>query len=202
MHRIACTTMLLGAAAATGGCHPKRSAPPSQRGADTQPTATAAPVATPATSEFSPAGLGIHLTYPGEWRPVEQREYALAIAPAAVVQAGPHPTSPVVSLEIPKLPAHVPGLIPLGMVVNGYVDDMKKQYPGVKVDPPANTKVAGANARRVRSTWVAEGKTRSEEAVLTVHGDRVYILRADATAEDAARSREVLDAVLASVRWE
>jgi hypothetical protein len=192
-------------AAAVCGCHPKHPAPPSQRGADTQPSADPQSAGTPvaaATSEFSPPGLGIRLTYPADWRPVEQKDYALAIAPADVLRASPRPTSPVVSLEVPKLPPHVPGFIPLGAVVNGYIDDLKKQYPGVKVDPPASAKVAGANARRVRATWTTDGATRGEEAVLTVHGDRVYILRANAVSSEGERAREVLDAVLESARWQ
>jgi hypothetical protein len=31
-----------------------------------------------------------------------------------------------ISLDVPKLPPHIPGLIPIGSVRNGYLDDLKK----------------------------------------------------------------------------
>ncbi len=143
----------------------------------------------PASAEF--ASHGVRLRYAPPWSPADNANYVLML----VDPARPGLT---ISLDVPKLPPHVPGLIPLGMVVNGYVDDLKKQHPGVAVSDALATRVAGANAKRVRSTW----DSQSEEAVLTVHGDRVYILRANSPVADAASATELLDAILGSVKWE
>jgi hypothetical protein len=50
--------------------------------------------------------------------------------------------------------------------------------------------------------WEQDGESVIEEAVLTVHGDRVYIFRANARPDDAVAAREALDAILALVEWQ
>ena len=69
--------------------------------------------------------------------------------------------APAVSLEVPKLPPHIPGLIPLGSVVGGYIDDLKKQHPGVKVDDPSTNP---ANGRGRRGRRGAGGETPANGA--------------------------------------
>jgi hypothetical protein len=168
------------------GCQPRQ-----------PPASTPGPfAATRPTVQFASSEHGIRLSYPAEWSPVPSDEYVLRIAPAG------DPGELSISLDVPKLPPHIPGLIPLGMVVNGYVDDLRKQDPAVKVDQPVATKVGGANARRVRSTRQSSGRTLVEEAVLTVHGDRVYIFRANADTAHGHEAQNVLIRVLTSVKWE
>jgi hypothetical protein len=138
------------------------------------------------------------LSYPERWREVSSGDYTLRLVPHDAADD----SDVSVSVEIPKLPPHIPGLIPLGSVASGYVDDMKQQHAGVEIAPPAATKVAGANARRVVSTWkAADGKALSEDAVLTVKGDRVFIFRANADESNRDRATQVLDELLDSVQW-
>src|SRR5688500_10322690 len=99
--------------ALTTGCQPRPSAAP----ASTRPLAM--------STEFN--GPGIRLSYPSGWSPVPSAELVLLLAPSPASKT-------VVSLDVPKLPPHIPGLIPLGAVVNGYVDDLKKQDPHVNVE--------------------------------------------------------------------
>jgi hypothetical protein len=187
--------------ALAAGCHP-RQAPRSQDGTAVQPVPTPAPT-TPAVTEFASRENGVRLSYPAGWKPVAGPDegFILWLTPAAA-RAGTDAQAPAVSLEVPKLPRHIPGLIPLGSVVGGYLDDLKKQHPGVKVENPADTKVAGANARRVSATWDENGASHTEDAVLTVHGDRVYIFRGNAAADQMGRVRPVLEQVVNAVRWE
>ena len=166
--------------ALTIGCQPRPSAPP----AATRPLAT--------RTEFT--GPGIRLSYPSGWSSVASAELVLRLAPSPASKT-------VVSLDVPKLPPHIPGLIPLGAVVNGYVDDLKKHDPGVNVEQPVETKVAGANARRVRSTRTLDGSPLVEDAVLTVHGDRVYIFRANTEPSDQQDARDALNVLIDSVQW-
>jgi hypothetical protein len=144
------------------------------------------------TTEFT--GPGIQLSYPSGWSPVPSDELVLRLAP-------PSASKTVVSIDVPKLPPHIPGLIPLGAVVNGYVDDLKKQDPHVNVEQPVEIKVAGANARRVGSTRTVDGSPLVEDAVLTVHGDRVYIFRANSESSGQQDARNALDALIDSVQW-
>src|SRR5688572_17346357 len=125
-------------------CRPGRTPEPREGETSLSPSTQPAGRAT----EFASREHGIRLSYPADWEAVQYSdpEYILVLVPSA---SEAERNNPVVSLDVPKLPPHIPGLIPLGMVVNGYADDLKKQYPGVKVNPPVSTKVAGANARRV-----------------------------------------------------
>ena len=152
----------------------------------------------PSAIEFASKAHGIRLAYPADWKAAPSKDYVLLLVPA---DAKNDSTGKSISLDVPKLPPHMPGMIPLGLVVNGYMDDLKKPHPGIAVEKPAAASVAGANARRVRSTWKSEAQSRVEDAVLTVHGDRVYIFRADSEAAEAERMRQKLEGVLATVTW-
>ena len=154
--------------------------------------------------EFASPAHGIRLSYPAELKPADppQEEFILWLVPAV---EGAERDEVVVSVDVPKLPPHIPGLIPLGSVVRGYIDDLKKNHPDVMMEKPVDTKVGGTNARFVRSSWEEpDGTTRVEDAVLTVKGDRVYIFRGSQRVHDDSVeiARLVLGHVIASVRWE
>jgi hypothetical protein len=170
------------------GCQPKRGAEPVDVGGD-----RLSPASAPAVHEFE--GPGITLSYPVGWEQRSSDEYALVLVPAGTPDIS-------ISLDIPKLPPHIPGLIPLGMVVSGYTDDLKKLNPATEIDSPVDTIVAEARARRVRSMRNVDGKAVLEIAVLTVHGDRVYIFRANSDADEEDAARTALDQLLASVKWD
>jgi hypothetical protein len=197
---LASTILSAAVLCSAGGCGPKRDHDRGDENTTTSPASPASPAptesATPTTRPFT--GPGVQLGYGGEWRKTDDPDYALMLVPD-----GAGKTSDVsLSVEVPKLPPHIPGMIPLGSVVKGYIDDMKQQHAGVHVEPPSMTKVAGTNARRVVSSWTANGKELSEDAVLTVHADRVYIFRANADAPNRAHATHTLDALLESVHWQ
>ena len=164
------------------------------------PLATTAPSAD--VIEFVSDARGVRLAYPSDWVPAPSDDYVLLLVPANRAADDTTFATASMSLDVPKLPLHIPGLIPPGAVVNGYVDDLKTRFPDTKVVESVPTKLAGTNARRVRSTWTADGRPMTEDAVLAVHGDRVYILRLTADARDYARAVDAFDDVLASVRWD
>jgi hypothetical protein len=180
------------------GCRPKHAPPTPGPDSGLQlPQQPATQTSTPTTRPF--AGPGLQLAYSSDWQPTASgdADYALMLVPRENVNG----SDVSLSVEIPKLPPHIPGMIPLGSVVKGYIDDVKKQHPGVHVEPPVATKLAGANARRVTSTWTDSGKGLSEEAVLTVRSDRVYIFRANADEPNRQRAAHALDELLGSVQW-
>lgn len=138
-------------------------------------------------------GEGVRVSWPGWWERMESKDYVLLLRSAW--GAG-------ISLDVPELPAHVPGLIPLGMVVNGYLDDLKKQVGG-KVDvrdeaPPAGA--LGGKVRMVRSEWGRSGG-QQETAVIVVHGDQVYILRGRSDVGHERETREAMEEIVGSWRW-
>src|ERR1700734_1764694 len=83
---------------------------------ETQPTTA------PNSQTFQDSGGLIRLQYPAEWKKKDDADYVLSLTNG----------SQLFTLDIPDLPVHVPGMIPLSLVVNGYIDDLKKSHPGIK----------------------------------------------------------------------
>jgi hypothetical protein len=121
----------------------------------------------------------VGLEYPPDWKPTPSSDYLLLLVPVGASSSNERS----ISLDVPDLPLHVPGMIPLGSVVNGYLDDLKKQHAGLRVEESMSCAMPATKCRRVRSTWTANGRQFIEQAQLMVHGDGVYILRAN---DDAA----------------
>lgn len=149
----------------------------------------------PTLVPFDSPRHGISLAHSADWIVVSRPDYVLTLVPREDENASSLNRS--ISLGIPKLPPHIPGFIPIGLVVSGYVDDMKEKQPGVTIDKPVETEVAGSTARLVRSRFGSQ----IEEAVLTVHSDRVYIFRVNCAVNEEAALTEVFDQILQTVKW-
>jgi hypothetical protein len=106
-----------------------------------------------------------------------------------------------ISLDVPQLPWHLPGMIPMRLVRNGYLDDLRKRVGPLTIVEDAPREIPGATAHLVHTTWSKGGHGFAEVTLLFVHADRVYIIRADSTAEDYQATRAAFDAVVQSVRW-
>lgn len=175
------------AAAALPGCHRKPHALP-----QTRPTSISAPEQT-----FADTATGARLVYPPHWESHASTAFVLLIAPPAV-----DPAVQSISLDVPDLPPHLPGFIPLGLVVGGYKDDLKKLYPSVVSVELPSVKAAGVSVRQVRSRWVdAGGKAHVERAALMVKNDHVLILRATSDSANAAENEAAFEQILARWTW-
>ncbi len=165
------------------------------------PSTVKSPVtATTAESTVAFSKFGIRLVYPPEWKPEESKEYELLLL-SARGSAAPA-AYPLISLDVPDLPPHFPGMIPIGLVKNGYLDDLKKEVGTVAIDTQESSpKVAGAQGRMLRSTWVGkEGQSLAETALVLIHADRVYILRARFGVADRT-TLETFDGIVKSIQW-
>lgn len=180
-------------AGVTGGCGRHAAAgtgqvsQPATMPANAPTTPVFAASAGPSTRpiEFVSTAKGVRLEYPQGWKPVPSSDYVLLLVPVVGSASGERS----ISLDVPDLPLHVPGLIPMNSVVNGYLDDLKKHHPALRVDESTGYVMPGTHARRVRSTWIEHGRSFVEQAQIMVHGDGVYILRAD---DDSASFPETL----------
>lgn len=153
----------------------------------------------PTIRTFESTAKKIRLSYPANWTARPSKDYVLVAAPPdgdASPSAGRS-----ISLDVPDLPPHIPGLIPMGRVEKGYVDDLKEQWPGLRVEESTSQPVAGTQARRVRSTWQTGGRARVELALIMIHADRVYIVRANGDADTQDEVRQVFDTVVGSIEW-
>ena len=181
------------------GCHstPPPAAPP-LAAASSHPASTGAAVAPPQV--FDDATDGIRFTYPGGWtaEPTPSGSTRLqTVARPGAVDGG----SATLSLDVPQLPAHIPGFLPIGLIAGGYVDDVRKRLPDA-TGTPREVTVPGATARRVTSAGHdAAGRSTTDDAVLLVHDDRVYILAVDADPAARPAATAALDAAVASLHW-
>jgi hypothetical protein len=197
--------VLCAAAIAAGGCRHKSttatSATPPAADATSRPAIPAArssPAATTTAAisgRFDGSKWGIKLTYPAGWTPKPDKDYELFLIPT-----GATTDDCSLSLDIPDLPPHVPGMIPLKLVKNGYLDDLRKAHPNLQSREESPT-IPGAHAVLVTSTWQSGGKRSSETALLMTHGDHVYILRANTASTPDPATRAALDSLAHSIQW-
>jgi hypothetical protein len=150
------------------------------------------------TQTFENKKAGIRFKYPAGWTSVQGQTSTFAVeAPAGSIKG-----TASLTLDVPHLPPHLPGMISPKMVADGYVDDLKKnQIHDAKVDEAVDVRVAGAPGRRVKCSGHAGGKVAIDVAVAVVHSDRVYIFSCDSDADGYDTARASLDAAVASVEW-
>jgi hypothetical protein len=149
------------------------------------------PATAPSAQTFQDPGGLVRIQYSPDWTQKKDPDYVLSLASG----------SQLFTLDIPDLPPHVPGMIPLGLVVNGYIDDFKKSHPGVKTSEETAPSIPHARARRVLSNWMEKNVATSEVATLIVHGDHVFILRIVAPSDQLAAARIVYNAIVDSLHW-
>jgi hypothetical protein len=178
--------VFLAFAALLPGCAGKNVAPPPP----TQTPAVESPRA------FSDSSSGISLAWPAGWDKHNGNDYILILVPSGAKDA-----SQSISLDVPKLPFHLRGMIPIGRVRDGYLDDLRKQKGKIETQdlPPRN--IPDAKVSFVHSSWDSGGAKISEMALLIVHDDHVYIVRADSDAAHEQAVRTAFDQVVNSLKW-
>ncbi len=140
--------------------------------------------------------LGICFKFPDGWK---EEKASTAVFDVANTDGKGYSS---LSLDIPKLPLHIPGMITPGMVAGGYIDDLKKnEIHDAKVEENVDAKVPGVPARRVKCSGHQNGKPAIDVAVIAVHNDRVYILSCDSDDDGYNVARAALDAAVASIEW-
>jgi hypothetical protein len=145
---------------------------------------------------FSYAPAGIDLNWPSGWQQTQKEGYEWTIVPAEKRAA-----ECWISLDVPTLPLHPPGLIPIGRVESGYLDDLKKQYGKLDTKELTPPTLPNAKERFVRAAWQKDGQSMQQTALLLVHDDHVYILRERSDVDHEQPTRETFDAVVSSIKW-
>jgi hypothetical protein len=158
---------------------------------------TSGPATVPAgQATFVEPKTGTRVEYPATWDRRPSTAYALLVTPR-----GADPSDAALSLDVPDLPPHVPGWIPIGLVRNGYADDIRSAHADARVTdlpPPA---VPGASVRLVRAEWADARGPADELALIVVRGDHVMIVRGTSRPPHDAAKREAFDRAVASLAW-
>ena len=153
---------------------------------------TSAPT-NPASEIYQNKTAGVSFEYPRSWTQHEKGDQVIFSVASA---------QNVLNLTYPKLPWHIPNLIPIGRVRSGYIDSIKSNQIKDAVDSdPGPVTIPDATASRVKLTGHIDGKSAINEAVLIVHADHVYILSIHSDDAGYAVARAALDAAVKSLRW-
>ena len=177
------------------GCN-RHSTPPAVAVNHTKPPVPMMVVLPSATQFFHDKTAGVSFSYPADW--VTQPAGTALFC--AAERANAHTS---LTLDVPKLPWHVPGMITCGMVCHGYLDDLRKaQIPDAVIRTATPIKLAGCTARRTLYTGHCHGQPANDTAVVAVRNDHVYILSVDADETNLPRASATLDAAIASWGWD
>jgi hypothetical protein len=188
-------------AVAVGGCMcgcRGRHAAADPRPATTQKLAATAPAATADTMLFEDRAHGFSIRYPSTWTLRQDPENVFTADARANDESGPE-----LSIAVPKLPAHVPGMVPLGAVQSGYVDDLRKRLRDVRSEQEETGRIAipGANLRKFAAAGKDDKGERKLDVLIVYRDDRLYIITAEAPAAEAAKAQAAFDQAVASWRW-
>ena len=156
--------------------------------------AATAPATLPTVQSYHNQKFGVSLTYPSDWKPKPSKDYELLIVPTS---GWPECS---IALDVPDLPTHIPGFIPISMVYDGYLSDLKKQCTNVQATVTTPS-IPDAHARLATCTGIRKGKDFVEHALLLVHGDHVYIVRADGSLATDAVLGPIFDSICKSLQW-
>ncbi len=145
---------------------------------------------------YSNDQYGIHFDYPVNWTRQKSNDFALLLVPAdARVETASF------TLDVPDLPIHIPGLIPMGSVKEGFLKDLRKRVGAIEVKDLPNPSIPDADMRFLRSTWTADGKAMTQTALLMTHHDRVYILRWTADTDHEKPMEAGMRKIIDSLKW-
>jgi hypothetical protein len=171
-------------------------------GASQEPATQPATASTTAPAPFTCAKFSFTVQPPADWTAVKgDPDDALSLVPQSQASAKDLSKVPSLKITVPDLPIHIPGMIPVGSVANGYVSDTLKQYPDFHVDERVVATVPAANARRIVSTFSQNGATWRDMVLCIVHKDRVFLLVADCPVGDYPATRAAFDAMTGSLKW-
>jgi hypothetical protein len=135
---------------------------------------------------------GFSTMVPAKWSAKQDPQNVLALIGAGGAE---------LDIAVPKLPAHIPGFIPLAAVKSGYVDDLNKRLKDVTVSDERDLRIDGAAAHEFIADGAAPDGPRKLAVLLITRGDRLYIVTGEAPAKEFSKVQNAVSAVAASWQW-
>lgn len=144
---------------------------------------------------YKPAAITFN--WPAGWLTTQIQDFQWSIVPTDDKSAATR----WIAMDVPTLPIHVPGFIPIGSVEGGYLDDLRKQFGKLQIKELTPPKLPNAKERLVRAAWQKDGKSVEQTALLIVHDDHVYIFRGRSDIDHEQATSDAFNSVLSSIQW-
>ena len=182
--------------------------PSNGRGGDAAPRT--APATSPSPVAYDGSKDGFRLSYPPDWKPKANQDFTLLLVPVTAPDVKVKDSEfagPRMSVDVPDLPPHLPGMITLGPMEWHYVAEQKQRFADVKVTEKTDLTIPKTSARRLVLAGHAKNADGSAGAAYTVvtlleiHADRVYVVSAEAKSQDYPAVRTAFDQVVGSMTW-
>ena len=111
------------------------------------------------------------------------------------------PQQAEITVSIPKLPPHIPGMLPLPAVEKGYIDDVKKRMQNVKEPLSEPLKIDGASARRFVITGNDKNGKRKLIVLAIFKGDHLFVITAEGAEDQFSTMKPAFDQIARSWKW-
>lgn len=112
-----------------------------------------------------------------------------------------HKGAAEINIIVPKMPAHIPGLIPLPAVEKGYIDDARQRLNDVQKTNSREIGLDGYNARRFTFSGTGAHGPRQAIVIAAAKGDTLYLITGESPGKDFAPTESAVDALAASWKW-
>src|SRR3954467_4562786 len=122
-----------------------------------QPAALPVPAIQASVGEFKSRSDHFASRYPADWSSKPTKQYTLLLERESSADAAQ------VTVDVPYIPPHFPGMMTMKLVANGYVDDLKKRLSGFSVVQEHDETLAGASALRLVMTSRERAGNRPDE---------------------------------------
>jgi hypothetical protein len=169
-----------------------------------------APATAPAPVAYDDSKDGFRLSFPADWKAKASEDFTLLLVPAQDFEAKVKDSvlaGPRISIDVPDLPPHFPGMITLGPMEWHYLSEQKQRFADVKVTEKTDLAIPATSARRLVLAGHAKNADGSAGAAYTlvtmleIHADRVYLVSAEARTDQYPAVRAAFDQVVASMAW-
>jgi hypothetical protein len=142
---------------------------------------------------FAPPKGVFAFKYPADWQAINGPE-------VLDIQQGNF-AHRLLTVDVPFIPPHLPGMITLARIEKGFWDDLRKRMASVQIISSGPQTMLESQARRLRATATQGGVPMSIDAVVAMRKERVYILSSETDTAGAADGDAALEMILASWKW-
>lgn len=160
------------------------------------------PSTAPSLASFTSPQADFALSYPATWHREHNPPRSGQEPPVLDLVPDASHGSCELAVDIPSLPFHIPGFLPIGLVGQGFVDDLKTRYKDVQVERIDGPASLGAQAATtVRGTVRDDSVPMAVLATLFVRNDHVYVIDAEYDLADGPQAKQAWETIVSNFRW-